>query len=195
MIAAYFLVAAGVAAGFITKYLSQLVQSEHAALKAGKEALASLEKARREKRGSKDAVSYGFENYVRAYGLFHKREYAEAEQLFRLSKELWDNMKGSYVPLKAIEDTLLELRPKVRLHKDSLTSYSVKKSRISTYILGAMLIVAILATWQGIAPEILSFDDPAKDGIAAFLLGFGSQALVQYVAPILAGKTQNGESS
>ena len=104
-------------------------------------------------------------------------------------------MKGSYVPLKTIEDTLLELRPKVRLHKDSLMSYSVKKSKISTYILGAMLVVAILATWQGIAPEILSFDDPVKDGIAAFLLGFGSQALVQYVAPILAGKTQNGESS
>lgn len=69
----------------------------------------------------------------------------------------------------------------------SLTA-AFSKERILIIIFGIVIATVSLSILQSISKDILDFDNAWTDSIAAFLFGFGSQALVNQIAPILARK-------
>jgi hypothetical protein len=204
---AYLVVGVGVMTGFASTYLRKMLTEEKAALKATKDAIASYDKARMEKRGAAEYFHEGYDNFRRAAQYLYYRKYARAEELFKISKNYWDTMKGDYpVPKKDLEKEVLEIREdskkqesekEVESENSRTDSKKKKKDRllfesstIQILLLAGMLSIAIVATWQGILPDVANFDDPFKDALAAFMFGFGSQALLQHVVPLIAGKTE-----
>lgn len=192
---AYVVVGGGVIAGFSTNYLKQRLGDERTMAKALNEAIASYEKARLEKRGTMDYFQEGYIKFKEGVQLRAYRNHATAAERFKAAKGYWDAMKGDTLLdridfEKAVKDIEKEMKESaLNPNRSSL----FKQSRIYVILLVGMLVVAIVTTWQGVAPEIALFDDPLRDGVAAFLFGFGSQALLQYVAPIITGKQEQSE--
>jgi hypothetical protein len=179
-------VAIGISVSVVLSLLKEGYKIKEEVRQSFNKAWVALFDAARERRDYRLAL--GYQSIVEGVRKLIFDEFHEARDLFIEAKEKLDKATKDPPQIPLIPDPALADEVSKRLKGLLSLTASFSKEKILVIIFGIVVATASLAILQGISGDILDFDNVFADSVAAFLFGFGSQALVNQIAPVIARK-------
>jgi hypothetical protein len=182
---------AGIGASITLMLSREGTRLKNAVSESADKALEAYNAAFSEGRMSKGEFSSGVKRLVGGAEIFIDRSnYISAIESFEGAKENFDKANRDGEQYTVFLDPKLPKQLEAKYEKTlGITAATGRGKAGKDYLAGIafaiVLVTVVLTVLQSVSIDILDFDDPVQDAIAAFLFGFGSQAVISQIAPIV----------
>jgi uncharacterized protein YoxC len=184
------LILIGMALSIILILVREGARIRDAVWDSAKKASDALNTAIDETRKSTKQIQRGLRNFQMGVAEIRRLHpnMTEATNYFSSAKESFDKANKEGEQEDIIQPPELE-EVYVVVHDSRVgIAYSFQGDKLIGIAFGILLVIVVLSTLQTVSPDLLTIDSIGK-GVAAILLGFGSPAVANLLAPLIRRST------